>query len=187
MTGLAERPAGSPHVGEPAFLEVGKIRRPHGVSGEVLVEVFTDFPERLVRGKNLFVGASKDKLVIRSSRGHADGILLAFSGFDSPESIGQYRNQLLYVAGTDLPELPEGEYYYHELLDLSVVEESGRELGRIAEIIETGANDVYVVVDETGRELLIPVIPDVIRDLDLEARVVTVRLLPGLIGSEENG
>ena len=186
MMGIAERPAGSPHVGEPAFLEVGKIRRPHGVSGEVLVELLTDFPERLVRDKVLFIGANKERVVIRSSRQHADGILLAFTGFDDPESIGQYRNQLLYVAGTDIPELPEGEYYYHELLDLSVVEEDGHELGRIAEIIETGANDVYVVIDESGRELLIPVIPDVIREMDLDAGVVTVRLLPGLIDSEKN-
>jgi len=167
-------------------LEVGKIRRPHGVLGEVLVELLTDFPERLVRDKILYIGASKERVVIRSSRGHADGILLAFVGFDSPESIGQFRNQLLYVAGSDIPELPEGEYYYHELLDLSVVEEDGHELGRIAEIIETGANDVYVVIDGSGRELLIPVIPDVIRGLDLDAGVVTVRLLPGLNESESD-
>lgn len=162
-------------------MEIGKIRRPHGLSGEVLIELFTDFPERLVPGKELFLGGRHEKKVIQSARPHANGMLLSFAGLDTPESAGAYRNMLVYVSSEEMPELPDGEYYYHELLDLQVITEDGTVLGRIDEIIETGANDVYVVVDRKGRETLLPAIPEVILEIDLDKQCVQVHLLPGLV------
>ncbi len=181
MSGKKERPAGSLKTGEPAFLAAGKVRRPHGVHGDVFVELYTDFPERLQPKKDVYLGEKHERITIRSQRPHKDGLLLGFDGFDTPEAIGRFRNQTLYVTSADSPELPEGEYYFHELLDLNVFDENETLLGTLTEIIETGANDVYVVTTPSGTEILLPSIPEVVKAVDLEARKMTVHLLPGLV------
>ena len=99
----------------------------------------------------------------------------------TPEDAGLYRNTWVYVPTADRPELPEGEYYHHQLLGLNVVTTEDRELGILADIIETGANDVYVVRDADGNEVLLPAIPPVILDVNLADRQMRVHLLDGLI------
>jgi 16S rRNA processing protein RimM len=185
MTARKERPAGSLKTGEPAFLAAGKIRRPHGVQGEVLVELLTDFPERLKSGKTVYLGDKHSQVTIRGQRAHKDGLLLGFVGFNTPEEIGIFRNQILYVDKADSPELTKDEYYIHDLIDLDVEDENGNRLGTVTEVIETGANDVYVVTTPSGAELLLPAITGVILTVDLDLRKMTVHLLPGLM--EENG
>jgi 16S rRNA processing protein RimM len=181
MPGHADVPAGSPTAGEPAFLAVGKVRRPHGLTGDVLVEIYTDFPENLQPGTIVYAGETHIPLTICRHRLHNDGILLAFDGFVSPEQVGRFRNQILYIIETDATELPEGEYYFHELIGLSVVDEAGAALGEITEVIETGANDVYVVTSASGREILLPAIAEVVLDVDLNTKIMKVHLLPGLV------
>ncbi|MEZ0395634.1 MAG: ribosome maturation factor RimM [Anaerolineales bacterium] len=186
MEAKSRRAAGSPQAGGPAFLAVGRFRRPHGVRGEILIEVLTDFPERLQPGTVVYAGETHRRLVIRSRRGHQEGLLLAFAGLETPEAAGQLRHQFLYVTAADRPPLPEGEYYHHQLLGLTVQTETGRRLGTLTDILETGANDVYVVTPDKGREILLPVIPGVILDVNLEAGTMRVRLPDGLL-DEENG
>ena len=186
MSGRAERPAGSPTAGEPDFLAVGKVRRPHGVRGDVLVEIYTDFPERLQPRKMIYAGERHLRLTISRRRAHNDGLLLAFEGFATPEEVGQFRNQTLYVAQADVPELPEDEYYQYELLGLRVEDETGKPLGTLTEVIQTGANDVYVVTGENGSELLLPAIRGVILDVNMAAKTMRVHLLPGLIEEESS-
>ena len=181
MPGHAKGTAGSPTAGEPAFLAVGKVRRPHGVAGDVLVEVYTDFPERLQTKAVVYAGETHIPLTIRRQRSHNDGILLAFDGFITPEQVGRFRNQILYIAAADAVELPEGEFYYHELLGLSVFNETGEPLGKVTEIMQTGANDVYVVTNDAGHEILLPAIAEVILDVDLDSKIIKVHLLPGLV------
>jgi len=185
MSGEKERPAGSPTAGGPAFLEAGKVRRPHGVRGEVVVELYTDFPERLRPKKVVYLGGNHTRLVITSQRPHNEGLLLGFDGITTPEQAGRFRNQLIYVAVKELEELPEGEYYFHELFDLTVIDENGHTLGVLTEIMETGANDVYVVTnEEAGTEILLPAIPDVILAVDLDARTMKVHLLQGMLEND---
>ncbi len=182
-----EKPAGSLKTGEPVFLAVGKIRRPHGLNGTVLMELYTDFPERLVPGKDVYWGEEYRKLTISDQRLHKDGLLLIFEGLLTPEQVGHLRNQLLYVTTKDAPDLSEGEYFYHQLLGIEVVLESGDNLGELTEVIETGANDVYVVTTSSGREILLPAIKDVVLTIDLDERRMVVHLLPGLVdASSEN-
>ena len=145
------------------------------------MEVYTDFPERLCPGRKVFTGGQHIPLTIRSMRLHGQNLLLAFEGFDTPEAVGRFRNQVLYITAAEASELEEGEYYYHELLGLDVTDETGRSLGKLTEIIETGANDVYVVTGASGTEILLPVIPDVILDVDLSQKTIKVHLLPGLV------
>ena len=172
---------GSPMVGEPEYLVVGFLRRPHGVKGEMLMDVHTDFPERLKTGMTLYVGDQYQAMVVASRRHHASGMLVRFRGIKTPEDAGIYRNTWMYVPSANRPELPEGEYYHHQLIGLNVVTDEGEDLGVLADIIETGANDVYVVRDVDGNEVLLPAIPPVILDVKPADRQMRVHLLDGLI------
>lgn len=184
MSADRQRPAGSPTAGGPAFLEVAKVRRPHGVQGEMVVEIRTDFPERLRPGKTVYVTPENKPLTITSRRSHNEGLLLGFSGVTTPEDAARYRNRILCISASDAHELETGEYYFHDLLGLDVTDESDRRLGALTEILETGANDVYVITDDAGAEILLPAIPDVILEVDLKAKKMKVHLLPGLVNDE---
>ena len=171
--------SGSPE-GEPVYLTVGYLRRPHGLRGEIVMDLHTDFPERLKRGKKLLVSEEHTPLTIQAVREHQKGVLIKFNGIDTPEDAGQYRNQWVYVKASEVLPLPEGQLYQHQLFGFQVVDENNNPLGELVEIIETGANNVYVVKDESGRELLLPAIPSVILNLDAERRQIRVHLLEGL-------
>lgn len=172
--------SGSPE-GEPVYLAVGFLRRPHGVHGEIVMDLHTDFPERLKRGRKLLVGEEHTEFTVDGVREHQNGILIKFNGIDTPEGAGQLRNQWVYVKASEVPPLPEGQIYKYELIGFQVVDEDGKSLGTLVEIIETGANDVYVVRDESGREILLPAIPPVILERDTVRRLMRVHLLEGLI------
>jgi 16S rRNA processing protein RimM len=170
---------GSPD-GEPVYLVVGFLRRAHGVRGEMIMDLHTDFPERLRRGRKLFIGDEHKPMTLSGARPHAKGMLVKFKGIETPEDAGLFRNQWVYVKATDVPALPEGRIYQHELFGFKVVDESDSLLGELVEIIETGANNVYVVKDENGKEILLPAIPSVILELDADRRFMRVHLLEGL-------
>ena len=176
--------SGSPSKGEPVYLAVGLLRRPHGVHGEILMEVYTDFPERLEDGTTVFLGAKHKPATIRHIRHHNEGLLFSFEGVDTPESAGLLRKQLVYVKTATRPALPAGQYYHHQMIGMTVVDDSGNELGQLTEIIETGANDVYVVLSGTGKELLLPSIKQVVLDVDVESNRMIVHLIPGLLEEE---
>jgi 16S rRNA processing protein RimM len=148
-----KKASGSPD-GEPVYLIVGFLRRPHGLRGEIIMDLHTDFPERLRSGRKIFVGEEHKPMTLASARTHAKGMLVKLKGVETPEEAGQFRNQWIYVKAADMPALPEGQIYQHELLGFKVVDESDNPLGELVEIIETGANDVYVVKDESGKEIL---------------------------------
>ena len=170
---------GSPD-GEPVYLAVGFLRRAHGVRGEIIMDLHTDFPERLKSGRELWVGEERRPVELESARLHAKGMLVKFKGVESPEAAAQLRNQWIYVLAADVPSLPEGQLYQHELIGFDVVDENGEPLGRLVEILETGANDVYVIRNEAGKELLLPAIPSVILELDAAQRLIHVHVLEGL-------
>ncbi|MGE5072907.1 MAG: ribosome maturation factor RimM, partial [Anaerolineae bacterium] len=119
--------SGSPYSGEPEYLVVGSLRRAHGVHGEMVMEVLTDFPERLTAGSKVFIGSQHGPLVIEGARSHAEGMLVKFEGVDAPEAASRYRNQLVYVTAADRPPLPEGHYYEHQVIGFTVVEDDTNE------------------------------------------------------------
>jgi 16S rRNA processing protein RimM len=170
---------GSPD-GEPVYLVVGFLRRAHGVHGEMIMDLHTDFPERLQSGRKLFVGEERKLMTLDGARPHAKGILVKLKGIETPEDAVPLRNQWVYVKATDVPALPEGKLYQHDLFGFQVVDENGNLLGELVEIIETGANDVYVVRNDSGKEILLPAIPSVILELDPDRRAMRVHLLEGL-------
>ncbi len=116
-----------------------------------------------------------------SRRVHSSNLLLSFDGIDTPEEVGRLRNQWVYVPANDRPPLSEGEYYHHQLLGLTATSDDGVELGKITDILETGANDVYVIRSDAGKETLLPAIQSVILDIDLDKGQMLVHLIPGLL------
>ena len=172
--------SGSP-TGEPVYLTVGFIRRPHGVNGELVMDIHTDFPERLRAGSKVFLGEEHKPIKLASARAHGTALLVSFRGVDTPEAAGLLRNTWVYVSAADRPPLPEGKVYQHQIFGLRVVTDDGRELGTLSEILETGANDVYVVKATDGKEVLLPAIPDVILGIDLPNNEIKVHVLEGLI------
>ena len=177
---------GSPSLGEPVYLAVGLLRKPHGLRGDLLLQVYSDFPERIRPGTTIFVGDDHRPLKITRRRPHNDGLILGFEGIESAEQAGKYRATLAYVPSTDRPALPPGEYYHHEIIGLTVFDETGNELGRLTEIIQTGANDVYVVKPARGSDILLPALKEVILGVDLETQVMRVHLLPGLVDENDD-
>ncbi|HUG34130.1 MAG TPA: ribosome maturation factor RimM [Anaerolineales bacterium] len=172
---------GSP-AGEPLYLSVGFLRRPHGLHGEIIMDLHTDFPERMKNGRKVFIGENYKPVTFENVRPHAKGLLVKLKGVNTPDEAGLYRNQWVYIKKKDAPALPKGQYYKHELYGLKVIDDRDNPLGELVEIIETGANDVYVVRDGAGKEILLPAIPSVILDLEPGRGFIRVHLLDGLIG-----
>jgi len=170
---------GSP-TGEPVYLAVGFLRRPHGVAGEMLMDLHTDFPDRLKPGRRLYLGEDHRPVTLAGIRPHGGAYVVKIKGVDTPEAAGLYRNTWLTVKTKDIPALPEGQFYQYQLIGLKVMDESDQLLGTLTEILVTGANDVYVVTDGDGKELLLPAIPDVILELKPEEGYLRVHVLEGL-------
>jgi len=168
----------------PQFLAIGKLRRPHGVRGEILMDVLTDFPERIHVGKRLYVGNDHQVTKLKSMRWADKSMIVSFEGYPDRETVGVLRNQIVFIPNSDLPPLPEGDYYHHQLIGKEVVTDDGRSLGKLTQIIETGANDVGIVQPEIGSEILLPLIDDVLLDIDEDAGIVRVHLLDGLLNED---
>lgn len=183
---IQQTESGSPSAGEPEYLVVGRLRRPHGLHGEMVMELQTDFPERLKPSARVFVGEKHQPITIVGVRSHNEGLLIKLEGLETPEDAGRYRNQVVYVSAADRPPLPEGQYYHHELIGFDVVDEDEQKIGSLAEILQTGANDVYVVTKPDGGEVLLPVIPSVVLDIQAEHHRIVVRLIPGLLDESTN-
>jgi 16S rRNA processing protein RimM len=162
--------AGLPLSGGPAFLVVGRFRSSHGLKGEISMD-----PERLRKGKQIYAGKEHRPLVINNVRSKDKLLLLTLEGYTDCDQVNTMRNLLVYVCTESLPSLPKDQYYFHQLVGLKVIDDTGALLGQLEEVLETGANDVYVVRSPSGQEVLLPAIDSVILKIDLERGEMTVR------------
>ncbi|MED4603837.1 ribosome maturation factor RimM [Paenibacillus validus] len=165
---------------------VGKIVNTHGIRGELKIVPQTDFAdERFAAGSKLvFVDPNSSAtlpVTVESAREHKTMFIIRFRGFGNINEVEKYKGWLLKVEEKYLSELPDGEFYYHEIVGCTVVTEEGETLGEITEILSPGANDVWVVKRPKGKPLLLPYIDDVILDVDVEGKKVTARLMEGLL------
>lgn len=161
------------------YLVRGRITAPHGVAGAVRLATNTDFPERLLSAQSWLLrmpGGELRECRVEEARPHKGMVVAKLAGVDDRNAAEALRGAEVVVDPADLEPLPEGEYYWHELLGLEVITIEGRRLGAIREIIQTGSNDVYVTP-----EALIPAIREVIEEVDLAAGVMRIRPLPGLL------
>lgn len=158
--------SGSPQNGEPAFLALGKLRRAHGVKGEIPLEIFTQMLELLIPEKTVFIGEDYQPLTIEKTRWKQDLLLIKFKEIHDRTIVSELTNEIVYVKASQLPPLPAGEYYYHELIGLDVYEPDGHYLGVLVQILETGANDVYLIQNDAKEEVLIPATEEMILEID---------------------
>jgi 16S rRNA processing protein RimM len=164
----------------PEYLVVGRVARPHGVRGALVVEPSSKVIESLRPGSIVFLGDSEHAFTIENIRPHHKRFLVTLDGIADRDEAEQYRELDVRLSFEDSEPLTEHEYYYWQILGMQVITDEEEQLGEVVDIIETGANDVYLVRDEQGTELLIPAISDVILEVNLEASVLSIRLLPGL-------
>ncbi len=166
------------------FLEAGRIVRTHGVRGELVLECWTDSPEVLAGGKALYFDGGKTDAGVVSSRVHKGRLLVKLQGVDTVEQGDALRGKVLYVRREDIP-LEEGQVFLQDLIGLLVADgATGREYGVLKEVLPTGANDVYRIVDGAGREYLFPAVKHMIRKIDLEGGRIEVLPIPGIFDEE---
>ena len=168
----------------PRFLSVGRILGSCGVRGELRVQLLTDFPERLQRRRRIYIDEQPHE--IEGCFPHKGGLVVKVVGVDTPEQADALRGKLLEIPVAEAAPLPPDHFYPYQIIGLEVWTEQERYLGRVREILFTPANDVYVIEHE-GRELLIPAIKDVIRQIDLPTQRITIHTLPGLLPEESPG
>ncbi len=161
------------------YLEAGKIVNTHGIKGEVKIMPYTDIPEILCEFERLFIGNDKSEIIIERSRVAKNMVIAKLEGVNTPEEAEKFRNKILYMHRDDL-ELDEDTYFIEDLIGIEVKDaDTGFVYGKITDVMQTGANDVYVV-EGNGREYLIPAIADVVISTDIDANLMTIRALEGL-------
>jgi 16S rRNA processing protein RimM len=173
-------------VAEERLLNVGKIVNTQGVRGEVRVWPQTDFPDvRFKAGNRLMLirpeSGEPVTVEIETAREQKNVFVLKLKGFDDINEVEKFKGWDLKVRESDRVPLSEGEYYIRDIVGCSVITEDGDQLGTIADVLTPGANDVWVVKRQGGKELLLPVIDDVVLDVDVAAKTVKVRLMEGLL------
>lgn len=165
------------------LLRVGVIANTHGIRGEVKVFPTTDEKERFKDLKKVILDTEKEQKVleIQSVRFFKNLVILKFKGIDNINDIEMYKGKDLLVTREDAVPLEEGEYFIADLLDLDVYSDEDEKIGVLYDVMQTGANDVYVVKTEEGKEILLPAIDECILDIDLEESRMTVHIMEGLL------
>lgn len=170
------------------YLEAGKIVRTHGVRGELCLEPWADSPEFLRGIKRFwFDGEGKQDAGLLASRVHKGQLLMRLRGVDSVEQGDALRGKVLYLNRADV-HLEPGQYFLQDLIGLRAIDgNTGREYGILQEVLATGANDVYRIVSDEGKEYLFPAVPHMIKETDLEGGVISLLPIPGIFddGGEE--
>ena len=165
------------------MLRVGVFANTHGVRGEIKVFPTTDDVTRFKKLKKIYLdkGMEKMELEIQSVRYFKNMVILKFKGIDNINDIEKYKGKDLLIHREQAVPLKEDEYFICDIIDSKVVAEDGEEVGVLKEVLQTGANDVYVVRTAEGKEVLLPVIDECVLNLNLEEKIVTVRLMPGIL------
>ncbi|MDX1764488.1 MAG: ribosome maturation factor RimM [bacterium] len=166
------------------WIIVGILFRSHGIRGEVKVYPLTDTLERFLDLSDVVIedssGQRHDARIDRV-RVHRDRLILHFAGKDCIEEIEPFVKGRILIHRSQAVPLGEGRYYHADIIGLTVVTETGKALGTVEEILETGSNDVYVV-RQGGKEVLVPAIEEVVREIDLQGGTMVVHILEGLLG-----
>ena len=165
------------------YFEIGQIVNTFGIKGMVKIKPFTDDINRFDRLKKIYISNKngKKEYQIQEVKYHKNMVLMKLEGVDTPEQADLLRQSYLLVDRADEEPLEEGVYYIVDLLGLEVYTDDNKLLGKVDDIFNTGSNDIYVVKDEMGKQILLPGIPEVLKNVDLEKGRITVHLIPGLI------
>ena len=166
------------------LLQVGVITTTHGVRGEVKVFPTTDDPARFKKLKNVVLDTGKElvDLEVAGVKFFKNMVIVKFKGIDNINDVEKYRKKSLYVTRENAVKLKKNEYFIADLIGLSVIrEDNGEVLGKLTDVLQTGANDVYEVKMEDGKEVLLPAIRECIKNVDLQKGEITVHVMKGLL------
>ena len=164
-------------------LEVGQIVNTFGIKGEVKVMPFTDDITRFDDLEKVYVKTKKEEKLykIQNVRYHKNMVLIKFENIETPEQAELLRNAFLEIDRENAIPLEEGTYYIADLIGMEVYSDDGNKLGIVEDIYNTGANVIYVVKNDLGKQILLPGIKEVIKEVNLDTEKITVHLIPGLI------
>ncbi|GAB5489847.1 MAG: ribosome maturation factor RimM [Phototrophicaceae bacterium] len=171
----------------PKYLALGKILRPHGIRGEIRMKILTDYPERFINDlKTIYLGEkvtqdNADAYSLKSARFHKDFLLITLDEVKSRNDAETLRGKMVMIDIDNAVPLEDGEFYLYQLIGLTVQTDDGIELGQLKEVIETGANDVYIVKGREFGEVLLPAHEETIVSIDFEAKLITMTLPEGLL------
>lgn len=157
-------------------ITVGKIVAPHGVRGDVRVFPLTDFPERFKQMPIAYLDDGTKLTTEGTARFHKQFVLLKFRGLDTMNSVEPLKGKLIQVTREDVVVLPEGHYYFFDIIGLAVYTEDGEPLGEVTDILQTGSNDVYVAEKQGQKPILIPALKEVVRHIDIAGKKMIVKL-----------
>lgn len=162
---------------------VGKIVNTHGIRGELKVLPVTDFPEqRFAAGSQLVIeGKQQTPVTVQAARKQKNLYLLKLKEYDNINDVERFKGLDLGVAEADVQALEAGEYYYHDIIGLTVIDQTGATLGQVSEILSPGANDVWVIPRPGKPDVLLPFLKSVVQSIDLAAKVAHVEVPEGLI------
>lgn len=168
------------------FLRAGVISSTHGIRGEVKVFPTTDDAARFKEIRKVFLDTGRERLEleIQSVRFFKQFVIVKFKGIDNINDIEKYKGCSLYISRDEAAELDEDEYYIGDLIGMDVYTEEGQ-FGVLRDVMETGANEVYIIDSDSHGEVLIPAIRQCVLDVDVEQNRMTIRLMDGLIGDDD--
>lgn len=166
------------------YLEIGKVVSTHGLRGELRVDPWCDSPQFLCQFKTLYLKKGETKLSV-SSRPHKTIAIVKAKGIDTIEEAEKLRGRVLYINRSDAKLAPD-EYFIQDLMGLDVIDiDTSKSYGKITDVLKTGANDVYQVTDEKKKDYLIPVIDDVVKEIDINGGKVLIKPLKGIFDDED--
>lgn len=160
------------------YIIVGEIMGVHGQQGALRVKVLTEFPERFKRDTRLFIDSRP--YTVATSKISKETVILRLAGIDTAEEASQLRCKYLEIPASERKTLPAGRYYHHDIIGLDVYTNTGTHLGQVSEILSTGGNDVYVV-NSNSKEILLPAVKDVVKEIDLARKRITIEAIEGLL------
>ena len=165
------------------FLRVGTIASTHGIRGEVKVFPTTDDVKRFKKLKHCFLDTGKERipLEVESVKFFKQFAILKFKDYDNINDVEKYKGKDLLVDRANAVKLQKDEYFIADLIGLKVVTDECKDFGTLKDVLQTGANDVYVIEGTDGKEYLFPVIRECVLDVSLEKGIVTVHIMPGLL------
>ena len=165
------------------YFEIGQIVNTFGVKGLLKVNPFTDDMTRFEKLKTVYVVKNKNmtEIEIEEVKYHKNMVLIKFKGIEDMNMAEKLKGCFLKIHRKDAIELPEDTYFIVDIIGSDVITDDGKNLGKVDDIYSTGSKDIYVVKDELGKQILLPSIPEVILDIDVEKQVVTVHLINGLV------
>ncbi|TVR73203.1 MAG: 16S rRNA processing protein RimM [Sphaerobacteraceae bacterium] len=161
----------------PQRLVIGRITSPHGVRGELRMYIYSHFPDNILQLEKIYIGDASEPRAVSRSRLKDNLAIMRVEGITSREMVDELRDELVRIDLEDAAPLEEGEFYHFEIIGLTALTEEGEQVGTVTDIIETGANDVYVITDDEGAETLIPALEAVVPTIDPEAGTMIIRPL----------